>query len=165
MPETDNYTSRSPLLPPVLLLSTLLFWLPGWRIQRISSLLGHIPIQVLSTLMLLLLDTKSNVSLSILLERTSNNSLASGLGMDMNITPGRTRMILTRRLSRPIGTRASGLAKYRQVVPGVGTALVCEFLHLDFWFRNGIGFSVLEYWNFYISCCFGLVPKFVYLWR
>jgi len=70
-------------------------------------------------------------------------------------------MILTSRLLRPIGTRASGLPEYRQGVPGVGTALVCEFLYLDFWFHNWIGFSVLEYWNFYISCCFGLVPKFL----
>jgi len=62
-----------------------------------------------------------------------------------------------------IGRRADGLARCRLGVLGVGTAPVCEFLYLDLWFRNWFGFYV----GIGISAflCFGLVPKFLYLWR
>jgi len=104
-------------------------------------------------------DTNSNVSLSIVPARTNNNFLSSGLGMDINITLDKIRKILTRRLSRHIGTRASGLARCRQGMLGTGTAYSYEFLYLDFGFRNWFGFciGILGFPHFF---CFGLVPKF-----
>jgi len=124
-----------------------------------SSLLGCIPFPVLSLLMLLLRDTKLNVSLSIELGKTSFSSLSSGLGMGMNTTHGRIGRILIRILLGHIGKRADGLARCRLGMLGVGTAPACEFLYLDLWFRNWFGFL---YWNIGISAffCFGLVPKF-----
>jgi len=82
----------------------------------------------------------------------------------MNITPSRIRKILTRRLSRHTGTRASGLAGYRLGVLGVGTALVCKFLYLDLGLRNWFGFCVgiLVFPHFYVL---GWFPSFPYLWR
>jgi len=92
-------------------------------------------------LILPLLDTKSNVSSSIVLGKTSNNSLSSGLGMDMNTIPGRIRIILIGTLSSHIGIRASGLAGYSKGVLGVRTIPVCEFSFiLTLGFATGLGF-------------------------
>jgi len=115
-----------------------------------SSLLGCIPFQALSLLMLQLRDMKLNVSLSIECGRTSCSSLSSSLSMGMNITHSRIERILTRILLGHIGKRADGLERCRLGVPWVGTALVCHFLYLNLWFRNWFGFHGLEYWNFYI---------------
>ena len=104
-----------------------------------SSLLGCIPSQVLSLLILQLRDMKLNVSLSIELGRTSLSSLSSGLGMGMNITHGRIGRILIRILLGHIGIRADGLERCRLGMPVVGTALVCEFLYLDLGFHNWFG--------------------------
>jgi len=124
-----------------------------------SSLLGRIPFQVLSLLMLQLRDTKLNVSLSIELGRTSFSSLSSGLGMGMNIPHGRIGRILIRMLLGHIRIRADSQERCRLGVPVVGTALVYEFLYLDLGFCNW--FEFLR-WNIGISAflCFGLVPKF-----
>ena len=78
--------------------------------------------------------------------------------MDMNITHDRIGRILIRMLSGYIGIRADNLKRSRLGVPVVGTALMHEFLYLDFGFRNwfrfyvGIGISAL--------LCFRPVPKF-----
>jgi len=110
----------------------------------------HIHFQVQLLLMLKSLDTNSNISLCIVLARTSNSFLSSGLGMGMSIIYGKIGKILTKRPSRYIGTRSTGLAGSRLGVLGVGTALVYEFLHLDLWFHNWFEFCVgiLEFLHF-----------------
>jgi len=47
--------------------------------------------------------------------------------MNMNIIPGKTRIILIRMLSSHAGKRRSGLAGYSKGMLGIATALVCEF--------------------------------------
>ena len=56
--------------------------------------------------------------------------------MGMNITYGRIGRILIKMFLGHIGIRADGLKRSTLGVPVVGTALVHEFLYLDFGFRN-----------------------------